>query len=407
MPTSRKYIEIAYVFVISANVFLIPFGKRASIFALTAWGVCAALYIAANFNRLTLPKQSFSIYLALCILLLTLFVSIQFGTDKAHGYSILGTMLVIPVIPLLLFFSRDYIQKYKSLLLKFFIAGNISSLLFQIYKAVNSVYILKTARFLEKFFYNSFSVFLHPSYASMTALLAILAIIYLYVNELKYKQFRIQSAIVSLISFLLLSIGIYLYSSVAGIITYFIVMATFLIYLIFFRKKTFVLKLITLIGLSFGTILLLQNERFQIKLQKYNEIFQNSTNKTDTRIELWKSALEIGIQNPLFGTSPGDVVSDISSIRLTMESYNAHNQFLEMFASSGLIGLSIFILLIFLILKRITQSKARVLFAAFSVLNINFLFESILVRYSGALIFGYIIGIVLLLPSINQIVKKK
>lgn len=398
MPTSRKYIEIAYVFVISANVFLIPFGMRATIIAMSVWLAQSLLIVVMNSQKIKFDRENIITIITILTLLIVQFISVQFGTNKMQGYKILGTMSVIPVIPLLLTINRNFIQKNMNLLLKIFVSGNLIALTYLLLRASYYVYYLQTAYFHEKFFYTPFSVFLHPSYAGMSALFSLIVILY-FMNNKKDDRPKPASKFMVILLLIFLSLGIYLFSSVAVIISYIFVCIVVFLYLMLNKKIKYINKAVIIVILATGVYLVSKNERISVKIEKYTEVFQQSSGKTDIRLELWKTALKIGTQNIAIGTSPGDVVADISKMRMSPQSYNAHNQFLEIFASSGALGISVFLFLLLIQLKKIIQCRSIYYLLIDLVLLLNLLFESMLVRFSGALMFAYLIGIILLMES--------
>jgi O-antigen ligase len=118
-------------------------------------------------------------------------------------------------------------------------------------------------------------------------------------------------------------------------------------------------------------------------------------NQEDTRLIIWKSALEISKKNLLFGVGIGDVRTEladeynrIGQEKMENERLNAHNQFVEVLLENGIIGLGIF-LAIFAVMSYIAISDRNILYGIFiSMIFMFFMFETVLYRLAGVTFFS-------------------
>jgi len=138
--------------------------------------------------------------------------------------------------------------------------------------------------------------------------------------------------------------------------------------------------------------------------------------QTNHRVYIWREGIEVIRENPLLGKGTGsedqylavrlDKVDarfwDGSNVYfLSKGGYNYHNQFLQWFASNGILGL-IFIVGIFGISLYSSIRKKQGLVVAWLVLcMISFTTESMLERQAGVLFFGFFFGLLIInqLPS--------
>jgi O-antigen ligase len=121
---------------------------------------------------------------------------------------------------------------------------------------------------------------------------------------------------------------------------------------------------------------------------------EDSTN--DKRIPQWISAVEVVRKAPVFGYGVGDGLNELikqhevngfeEDVKLKS---NAHNQFLETAMQTGILGISSLILLLLVPLLDSIRHRKGLLFLIVSIIFINMLFESLLVRIAGVLFIGF------------------
>lgn len=117
----------------------------------------------------------------------------------------------------------------------------------------------------------------------------------------------------------------------------------------------------------------------------------------DTRLELISETIDIGLKNPLVGVGPG-------CVRLyTSERAFAHNTFLELFASTGVIGMTLFILLLWKFIarqiKRYIAYKDK-MYMYFLIFGIFFTIDQVFYVFYQAM---YLISFFILVASHSEI----
>jgi len=148
------------------------------------------------------------------------------------------------------------------------------------------------------------------------------------------------------------------------------------------------------------------------EIRSFDKIVDNK--QTNHRVYIWREGIEVIKEDPVFGKGTGSEDENLALrlnkvearfwdgsnvYYLSKGGYNYHNQFLQWFASNGILGL-IFIVGIFAIPLYSSISKKQGLVAAWLVLClVSFTTESMLERQAGVLFFGFFFGLMI----INQL----
>lgn len=150
------------------------------------------------------------------------------------------------------------------------------------------------------------------------------------------------------------------------------------------------------------------------EIRSFKEVVNDK--QTNHRVYIWREGIEVIKEAPLLGKGTGsedqNLAARLNKIEakfwdgshvyyLSKGGYNYHNQFLQLFASNGVLGL-VFILGMFGISFYHAIRKRQGLVAAWLVLClISFITESMLERQAGVLFFGFFFGLLITnqLPS--------
>lgn len=224
----------------------------------------------------------------------------------------------------------------------------------------------------------------HPTYLSMFCNFSIALLSYI---ELK-RTYKI-------ILYSLLIIFIFMLNSLTGIICLFILTSFITFNILKNNKKILVLTsiiLIALIGLTylnpmkFGKIEQIKNREITITDKS------SKSNSLNIRLVKWLTSLKVFKENKIFGVSPS-LVKEKMNLKYkengyetaAKNKYGPHNQFLFILVASGVLGFSIFIVLMVLPLlngfKKITSYFFLTTF-------IFFFTEDILERQQGIMYFA-------------------
>ena len=257
------------------------------------------------------------------------------------------------------------------------------------------------SRDLSSFVYTNFSVLFHPSYFSLYLNFAIIILFYFI---LEGKKLDLKLLILCIFLILLFSLSIILANSKAVILTLFLTL--FLAGLYFGYKKGF-LKTAILVTLSLIIIisfLIYKTPQLYLRIWDTERILSNYIHNenlkdyegTSQRILIWKSSADIIKQNFVTGVGAGDV-KDVLLNEYSKKSYkyiiakslNAHNQFLQTFIATGLIGFLVLLSLFILPLIKSYKRKDFIYFLFLLIVLLNFLTESMLETQAGVIFFAF------------------
>jgi O-antigen ligase len=320
-----------------------------------------------------------------------LFLSI----NKAEALSSIEVKLPFIFLPFLIFTSNFNELQLKKITISF-VSGCMILAFTCLFRATYLYYAMDT----NAFFYSEFTYFLHPSYFAMYFVFAQLIVMLYYKTWLSHLNYlNLKIGFISLV-FL---VCIFLASSKMGIITAFLILPATLFVLLISRgyKKLMIVFLVGLISITGIAYKLFPSpfERLQTAFTvttSTESIDLSATESTAVRILIWKQAINIIKENVVFGTTPGDANDALYQFYqkngLTgaiKKKLNAHNQFLQTFIGTGILGFILLFLMtvgaiIFGFLKR---NYALVVFSFLIVLN--FLVESMLQAQAGFIFFTF------------------
>lgn len=254
------------------------------------------------------------------------------------------------------------------------------------------------------FYYSYLSSIFHPSYTSMYAVVALLAIYYL--NRKSIVQFNLKWVSVVV----LLSVYTLFLSSKAGWIGLFLV---FLVYLFeLFRQSKYLLILFVVIGLS--TLFYLINVRFAPtyaqripkvetienainEKDEQNNAVTTSSDGTGSRIFVWKASVDVIKENLLLGVGTGDSRDKMLEKYLEKQmkteyefGLNSHNQFLNTAVSIGLLGLLLLLACFIVPFFKAFRVKNILVIGFVVLVSMNLLFESMFERQAGVIFYVFL-----------------
>jgi len=136
----------------------------------------------------------------------------------------------------------------------------------------------------------------------------------------------------------------------------------------------------------------------------YESTIKN-TSIEKARLLTWDASFQLITEAPLLGYGIGDTndvlierYKELNYFENYNNQYNAHNQFLETFLQTGILGFVVLISIFIVLGIRMNRSRNEV--AVFIILIIALLFESMLVRFNGIVFFSIVIPLLLKKRSI-------
>ncbi len=346
-------------------------------------------------------------------------ISIAYSEDKTEAWNIFPTKSALLVFPIILSplisISDTSIHNIK----RAFIYGCTLSVIINLVLAsynfgVEQIRIQQNL-YVEHYGINYFlssrlSRIMHPGYWAMYLNWAVALLLFA-------PSIRLSQTIKNAALFILI-LGIVLSASKAGIISIILIVSAWVSSKLKSRKKpTPYLKYIIIGALLIPVILMRIAPEYSNRFINTFRVFSNKPIEQNTkesnalRLISWNAAIEIIKRHPAFGVGLGDVRNELKIIYKNtnqevayQKALNAHNQFLQTAAATGLLGLFALlgILLFYLISVYKHQDRLGIILGV--LVCINLLFESMLETQAGILfiVFWIIIELAQLLISRNR-----
>ncbi len=390
----KTYIQTYYFIVLITLAFLLPLHPKLippAIIALTLGS-----FFLIDIKEILKNK----IVMAFFAFYLLHIVSLIYTANIDSGLFDLQVKLSLIIFPVALFpvakLSTDQIKK----IFFYFIFGCVVALIICLHIAYwNYIYeqwCIKQSLWSDNyginFFISSrFSYFIHPSYFSMYLCLALTILLTVELN-IRYK------IIFKICASALLILGIILLASKAGII----VLALLILYFLYSLKNKIYSLLILLFFIFSITSLFYFSPEFGFKFKSMFSVFNSEKSdikteeSSESRVNIWSSALEVVTQNPITGYGTGDVSDKLKEVYakngytgLEEKSLNAHNQFLQTLIGLGLPGLILLLYILFRQFKTWLVKREIIGIALIVILTFNFLVESVIETQAGVVFFSF------------------
>jgi O-antigen ligase len=372
--------------------FFLPFGINYAIFIIV-WLICFFAFddVKIGMKRMLQNKWTYVLFGFFLVHTFGYFFSIN-KLDALNAIEIKLSFLALPI----LFFGTSFNDLQIKKIVISFVSGCVIVSAINLFRACY-LYFFQD---FNAFFYSEFSYFMHPSYFAMYLVFSELIILLFYPKWLAHLSNN--SVKIGFMSVVFLT-TIFLCSSKMGLITAFLLIP-FTFSIILFNsgyKKLIiglVLGLVVVIGIAyklFPTPFERIEQAFKVTSSVEN-IDKVDAESTAVRILIWKESIKIIKDNLLFGTTAGDVndvlVESYEREGLTgalRKKLNAHNQFLQTFIGTGILGFGL-LLLITIGSMIFGLVRKNYLLALFSILMIfNFLVESMLQAQAGFIFFVF------------------
>lgn len=336
---------------------------------------------------------------------LILLLSLLYTTQFSDGIDLIIRSLSLLLFPIIFLFVKEdasSVGKLFDFLLYGLVFSFFINLILVVYSVVDGAMVMEMnfwdgiSIYWKQFMNEQFSELINPSYVSLYILLV-----------LSYYIKKELNNIWRLLTVLILFIYLYLLASEAAYYTLFI-MAVLLVWKVKDRSKRYLLVLTVILG----TIVFINNPHF-LKEPTLNSVSVGSIDRADLPITekdrwlAWKAAIQVIEEAPLLGYGIGDakevLIDKYKELGPLYEShvkyrYNAHNQFLQTWLETGVLG--VFMLIFIFTWLAFYMRRSFNEFAVFLALFLALLFESMLVRFNGVVFFSIIVPLLLKKKSI-------
>jgi O-antigen ligase len=142
---------------------------------------------------------------------------------------------------------------------------------------------------------------------------------------------------------------------------------------------------------------------FPVNKARYEEMVDINKDYTQTkwggrsiRIHKWMNTLELISEQPILGTGVGDMQDELQKVYKRNQfdiaysyRFNPHNQYLQTWAASGIVGLLILLMIYFVSFKYALDSKNQLYIALVLLLFLSMITESMLERQKGLVFFSF------------------
>ncbi|WP_165388980.1 O-antigen ligase family protein [Aquimarina brevivitae] len=333
--------------------------------------LCASLLYTQNINEgVELIVRSISL---LFFPIIFLFVKEDAATVKRLFDFLLAGLLISFGINISIGGYQIYETVKEQLVLNNDFEETISSLLYAL--KLGGTYLLES----------DFSALVNPNYISLYILLVLSY----------YLKNKLTTKTQSIILFILFTYLFLLASRAAYLILF--IMCLMLAINIKDKGKRYLIVMMMILG----SIIFLGNARILNNSKKNSvQTVSRSTSIENTRLLTWHAAWQLMEESPFIGYGVGDAqqklidkYKDLNYLKNYQNRYNAHNQFLQTYLQTGIIGFGVLVAIFIYLSIRMQRSRNE--FVVFLVLTISIFFESMLVRFNGIVFLSIIIPLLL------------
>ena len=254
---------------------------------------------------------------------------------------------------------------------------------------------------IEYFTYNNLSrhVGFQPIYLSYISIISFFLILYDFKN-LTEKNKNIWLKYLIIFMLILHSLFVIFLSSRTEIMTLLIVILVLLIY-IALQNKTFLTLIflyiiILLLSIFSISINRLNKNRFSEMIELKTDYKSNKWGGRSFRIQKWKYSLKLWEKNKFFGVGVGDFQCELNKVYIENKflmgsegNYNTHNQFIQTLTTIGIPGLSMLLVIFFLLFQNFYFSRDWIVPCLTLVFIFSMTTESVLERNKGLIPFVF------------------
>lgn len=370
--------------------FLMPLSHKITVYAIMLFVLSWLLSGQWLNNAISAIKNS--VFIILVTFFLLHLIGLLYSSNMHAGWFDIEVKLTMILFPLV-FFLSDFLteQKRKYLLLTFVIGTTVA-----LFVCIGAAFYEYYANNVNNFFYMKLSIVHHPTYFAMYICFSLAVILkYLFYDESEISKF-LKSLFVILI--LLFAVFIYMLSSKAGIIIFFVTLAAMSLPALFKKNKRIFASYVLMFAAFQIWFSLTQNMRFETVSKSVATAEQNVTTaeSNGVRVLIYEAAIYIIKSNYAIGVGTGDIKDEllleykVRNMKGAFENkLNAHSQFLETFIGQGIAGISLLLLLFLIPFLNSIKTRDWLLMTFVFVVALNFLTESMLNTQAGVVFFAF------------------
>lgn len=336
-------------------------------------------------KKLNTEYSSSKISILLCVFYLLHVISLIWTYDIDKGLFDLEVKLSLFAFPLIIGYmnlSKNDIEKIFVNLANVWLMVNLFLLVRSILNYFSNHQILS---------YTDFTYKSHPTYFSMYSIF--------FISYYILKKGKITKQ--NLFYILIFVLGVLLSSSKSGFIG--LVILTFVYFFTHYKKIAILLSVSVLVIIYYlfykTNYLIFISDRIKTSQEIITKLMnkENLPIETNTiRLYAWKTSTEVISDHWLIGTGIGDTHNTLNQyyiqkhlFLLAEKNINAHNVFLQVTLSLGILGLSLFLIIIFMLIYQAHKNKSMFISIYLIILILlYFSTESILETQAGTVFIG-------------------
>jgi len=385
---------------------VLPYDFFYSQLVLISFGIHTCIHIQKE-DLSKLVKKPFLLLISLYLLNL---LAILYSSNKPEGLNLAVRQLGILLFPL--FFSLTHLDlaRYRTQLLQVFALACMVTVIYLYVDALRTMVVFHlpfSSMFTVNFMNHNFAlpIGIHATYLSMYLAFSIIALLWLMIK----KQAAMPRWMV-IIACLVLFAGLIQLSSRAVFIAFLLIMNLAFPRFVFEGKKRVRFFLVTACISVAVLLLIFSVDAF--KTRYVSELRTDLTDKvkiienTEPRLARWELILELVKQSPVVGYGSGsetDLLKDRYFKKGLYISYlnefNTHNQYLAVLLKTGIVGLLLFLCILYYGYAAAIKRKDLLLLAFMIMISVVSLSENILDLNKGIFFYGFFFSMLLLFPQ--------
>jgi O-antigen ligase len=387
----------------------LPFDFFYSELVLISFGIHTLIHIQKEKTKNIFTKP----VLILSAVYLLGFAAILYSPDKPEAVNVATKQLAILIVPVLFALTSLNLEKYKWNLIVIFGFTCTLTILYLYADALYTILSLKlppASLFSGSFMNHNFSkpIQIHATYLSLYSTFSLLAFLYVILKTKNLKQRWIY-----IIAAIILAAGMLQLSSRAVFIAFLLILnLIFPVFLFHGKKRLAFFVVATLLSAFTLTIIFTLDsfkERYISELRSDLEANSNIIEDAEPRLTRWNAIMELIKKSPVTGYGSGsekELLKDKFFEKKLFTSYlhefNAHNEYLSFLIKTGLIGLALFIYVLYFGFAAALQ-KQDILFLIFmTLIAIVAISENFLDVNKGIFFYSFFFSLFLLGSTVQK-----
>ena len=334
-------------------------------------------------------------------------ISILYSPDKKEGVNIATRQLAIILFPVLFSLNSIELKKYRRRLFTFFIITCTGTVIYLYIDAVHTImyfHLPLSSLFTMAFMNHNFSlpIELHATYLSMYVAFSIIALVWMITQEKKRNyQFMYAACL------FILTMGMLQLSSRAAFVALLIVINLVFPVIVFRGKQRIRFMIVSLflsITLFFGI-----SHVDSFKERYISELKKDLTQKPDLieinepRVARWKVTVDLIKRSPVVGYGLGaeknllkEKYFEEKLYTSYLNEFNTHNEYLSFLLKNGVIGLALFIYVLFYGFAAAWKQRDLLFLSFLILITIVCISENVLDLNKGIFFYSFFFSLFLL-----------